>query len=276
MDILNTKIKQILTEKSTKIKPENIKSGINILGVQGSSKVLDTTDANAVSNDIVTGKTAYVNGQKLIGSYTGIIPSGSINIIQNGTTDVSQYASANVNVPAIIYPPDWSKIGYSNTPQSLLNSFVYSKNIYDNWDTSITSGNDMFREDKNLRYFPTVSTSNITSMYRMFSYSNLEEIPLIDTSNVKDVRYMFAGCTILVTVPILNLSEATLLASMFTSCVSLSNESLNNIMKICISATAYTGTKTLKILGLTSEQATTCQTLSNYQDFLNAGWTIGY
>jgi len=99
MDILNTKIKQILTEKSTKIKPENIKSGINILGVQGSSKVLDTTDANAVANDIVTGKTAYVNGQKLTGTYAGIIPSGSINIIQNGTTDVSQYASANVNVP---------------------------------------------------------------------------------------------------------------------------------------------------------------------------------
>ena len=100
MDILNTKIKDILEEKKTKIKSQNIKSGVNILGVQGSSKVLDTTDSNAVANDIVTGKTAFVNGQKITGTYTGIIPTGTKNIIENGTVDVTNYASANVNVPA--------------------------------------------------------------------------------------------------------------------------------------------------------------------------------
>ena len=100
MDILNTKIKQILTEKTTKIKSENIKSGVSILGVQGSSKVLDTTDSNAIANDIVTGKTAFVNGQKITGTYTGIIPTGTKNIIENGTVDVTNYASANVTVPA--------------------------------------------------------------------------------------------------------------------------------------------------------------------------------
>ena len=36
MDILNTKIKSILTEKNTKIKPENIKKNIEILGITGS------------------------------------------------------------------------------------------------------------------------------------------------------------------------------------------------------------------------------------------------
>lgn len=35
MDILNTKIKSILTEKNTKILPENIKAGVNILGILG-------------------------------------------------------------------------------------------------------------------------------------------------------------------------------------------------------------------------------------------------
>ena len=77
MDILNTKIKNILTEKNTKIKPENIKKDINILGVTGTLTSLDTSDANATVGDIVTGKTAYVNGQKIAGSlvinkyYTG-------------------------------------------------------------------------------------------------------------------------------------------------------------------------------------------------------------
>ena len=77
MDILNTKIKSILTEKNTKIKPENIKKGVNILGIIGNLEVLDTSDANATAVDIVTGKTAYVNGQKIAGNlvinkyYTG-------------------------------------------------------------------------------------------------------------------------------------------------------------------------------------------------------------
>lgn len=85
MDILNTKIKSILTEKNTKILPENIKAGVNILGVLGTYEGLDTSDANATASDIVTSKTAYVNGQKLTGSlvinkyYTGSgSPSSSL------------------------------------------------------------------------------------------------------------------------------------------------------------------------------------------------------
>ena len=45
---------------------------------------------------------------------------------------------------------------------------------------------------------------------------------------------------------------------------------------MCANATSYTYTKTLKYIGLTSEQANKCKTLSNYQAFLNAGWTTGY
>ena len=77
MDILNTKIKSILTEKNTKILPSNIKKNVNILGVTGNLEVLDTSDANATAGDIVTGKTAYVNAQKITGTlvvnkyYTG-------------------------------------------------------------------------------------------------------------------------------------------------------------------------------------------------------------
>ncbi|MGN1301209.1 MAG: hypothetical protein ACI4U9_01605 [Clostridia bacterium] len=47
---------------------------------------------------------------------------------------------------------------------------------------------------------------------------------------------------------------------------------------MCINAVGITGSvyKTLKYLGLTSTQATICTTLSNYQAFLDAGWTTGY
>lgn len=72
MDILNTKIKNILTEKNTKILPANIKKDVNILGVTGIlEEGIDTSDATAVAGDILENKTAYVNGQKI----TGTIPT---------------------------------------------------------------------------------------------------------------------------------------------------------------------------------------------------------
>ena len=62
----------------------------------------------------------------------------------------------------------------------------------------------------------------------------------------------------------------------FVNSSSLSDKSLNNILAMCANATSYTGIKKLNYIGLTSEQATKCTTLSNYQTFLDAGWTTGY
>ena len=49
---------------------DKIKAGETILEVVGTYEGLDTSDATAVTNDIVSGKTAYVNGQKLTGDLT--------------------------------------------------------------------------------------------------------------------------------------------------------------------------------------------------------------
>jgi hypothetical protein len=64
--------------------------------------------------------------------------------------------------------------------------------------------------------------------------------------------------------------------SMFYGCISLSDESLNNILAMCTNATKITSNKTLEYIGLTSDQATRCQSLSNYSAFTAAGWTTGY
>ena len=65
IDNLNT----IYNEKQNKIKPENIKAGVQIFDIVGTHENLDTSDATAIETDIFAGKTAYVNGEKVVGTY---------------------------------------------------------------------------------------------------------------------------------------------------------------------------------------------------------------
>ena len=53
---------------------EQIIEGNTVLGIEGTGQTgVDTSDATATSNDIIVGKTAYVNGEKLEGSIAEII-----------------------------------------------------------------------------------------------------------------------------------------------------------------------------------------------------------
>ncbi len=45
-----------------------IKKGITIGGITGTLEVLDTSDATATPEDIAMGKTAYVKGEKIVGT----------------------------------------------------------------------------------------------------------------------------------------------------------------------------------------------------------------
>ena len=143
--------------------------------------------------------------------------------------------------------------------------------------SKVTNMAYMFQGCSNLATIPLLDTSKVTNMYGMFeNCSSLTTIPQLDTSNVTDMTYMFYRCSNLATIPLLNTSKVTNMQGMFQNCSSLSDDSLNVIMQMCINATSYTGTKTLKYIGLTSEQADKCKTLSNYSAFTSAGWTTGY
>lgn len=207
--------------------------------------------------------------------------------IELGHLDNTEYTEANDDLddilegstPMTIYPPDWSGIGYEDTPQSIIDGFNYAKDIKDNWDSSVTSFGYKYNNDKNILFFPLVDTSNFTNISQAFSYSNMQSMALIDTSKVIAFTQAFSNCYYLKDVPVLSFASVTAgnyLYGIFQNCSSLSNASLNNIMASCISATNISGTKTLRNLGLTSAQCTTCQGLSNYQAFLDAGWTTGY
>lgn len=277
MDALNTKIKNIKTEKILKVRPENIKSGVSVFGINGTY----TSDANATANDIVTGKTAYVNGSKLTGIYTPTVPSGTISITENGTVDVTNYASADVNIASSpSFPPDWTELGYSNTPEMIIQGFNLAKDIKYNWDNTITSMNSQYYRNTTISFFPSVDTSNVTDMAYCFgSCTFLQSIGQIDTSKVTDMQNMFLSANKLVEVPQLNTSRVTKVYNMFNGCLNLSVTSLNNILAMAININPnYSGVKTLYEMGFRSNYYTTetWQSLPNYQAFLNAGWTMGF
>lgn len=57
------------TEKA-KLVAGNIKAGVTLLGIAGSSNVVDTSAGDAAEGDIMTGKKAYVDGALVTGTRT--------------------------------------------------------------------------------------------------------------------------------------------------------------------------------------------------------------
>lgn len=271
----------------------------------------------AIADKLTKLSTDITNAYEAIDDKGGTIPANkntdnlenAIRSISSGHLDNTEYQEAiddlddilEGSTPMTIYPPDWSEIGYEDTPEDIMEVFSYAKEIQKNWDSSITSMANKYNSDYNLKYFPLVDTSNVTNMYRAFFSSNLSYLPLIDISKVSSISgafqycenlisvpllnfnniygatQLFSSCTNLVNVPLFNFSKVTDIDRTFENCPKLSEKSLNNILEMCINSNVTNNSyKKLSRVGLSSAQATICQTLSNYQAFLDAGWTTGY
>ena len=77
--------------------PEYIKAGITLGGVTGTLEDLDTSDATATAEDIALGKTAYVNGIKITGTYEEKVP----DLTSTNTTftpNINYWTNQNVTV----------------------------------------------------------------------------------------------------------------------------------------------------------------------------------
>lgn len=205
----------------------------------------------------------------------------SLNL-QEGTkfTDIADMAeSGQITVGGGGSGRDWSLIGYTEEPKSIAIDFNYAKNIYDNWE-NVADLSYKFANDNNLIYMPLVDTSSATKLNYMFSNDYfLEDVPLLNTSNVTHFNYMFTECRGLKTIPVFNTSKALNIMSMFSQCPKLTDESLDNILQMCININPnYAKTKTLNYAGISSSSytSTQIQALPHYQDFVNAGWSIGF
>lgn len=97
-DVANEGYEATANAKSTLV-ASCIKKGITVGGITGTLESLDTSDATAKPEDIVKGKTAYVNGVKITGTYE------EIDYISKTTSYVGSYVDIDDDESAdgIIY-----------------------------------------------------------------------------------------------------------------------------------------------------------------------------
>lgn len=177
--------------------------------------------------------TSYLLGKKSGG---GEEPTGTIEITSNGTKDVKNYATANVNVQ-----PDLSEYFVSeithNTTSSNNYKFLMKKNgpIYVSND--VTSLKNCFEEIIiETLDVSQMNMSNITSVNSMFSGTTAREIIGLNnwnTSNISNFASMFYGN---VGITKLDLSSFTLgnketysMSSMFSGANKLALLDISNI-----------------------------------------------
>ena len=225
--------------------PEHIKKGETYLGIEGTMEEgIDTSDATATANDILKDKTAYVNGEKIVGTN-----DNNNNAIVGTTIQLggSNYSGLNKIIKTV--PDD---LVISGTSASYMFNNCSSLEKISSLDTSnVTRMESMFLNCSSLKEVPSLNTSKVTYMSSMFSgCSSLEKIPSLDTSKATNVQYMFRDCTSLKEVPLLNLTASTSGDSMFLNCSSLKEIPLLNISNITNMTSMFSGCSSLKKIPL--------------------------
>lgn len=245
MKDLQIALDNILTDKIVNLKPENLKEGVSCLGVQGSLKILDTSDATAQQSDIFQGKTAYVNGEKITGTFVQNL--GTKKITENGTynasdDDLNGYSSVEVETSGVDINDYWL------TSSNYLSIISYIKTIpFINVPNNMAS---FFMDLRNLETISQLNTSNVTNMSRAFyRCSNLKTIPLLDTNNVNNMSDMFYLCENLEEIPQLSTNNVTNMSGMFQECVKLKTIPQLDSSKVSNIVSCLTSTKQLINLG---------------------------
>lgn len=303
-------LKKVTLIKDIDLDPANIKKGRNIFGIDGEFDAVDTRDATATTNDIVEGTTAYVNNEKIEGN----VPNNGV--LEYTPSDEEQAIPAGLTAGGAVLPADITTLSEYEKCLTIANSIedmsdysdttatpediVEGKTAYSNGEriTGTMQVNDnnakmvdvdsiytttfSFKYIINKLDFTNVDFKNMKKFSSAFAeFQYLEEIKGFYPQNAIEIGSLCYRCYELHTINEIDTSKLNnaghVLGGAFESCPKLSDESLNNILAMCTNAkNLYPEYRTLKHIGLTSAQVTRCQSLPNWQAFVDAGLTTGY
>lgn len=148
-------------------------------------------------------------------------------------------------------------------------------------DMSVSSvGGAQAIATKVVKISPDLDLSQTTNMSYGFAYCiNITEIPQLDFSNIQSISNMFESCTNLTTIPVLDFSGVISAENTYKFCPNFTDQTLDNILvSLSMTHLSLSYYKKLSQQGFTASDypASRIQALPHYQDFINAGWTIGY
>jgi hypothetical protein len=195
-----------------------------------------------------------------------IIPSGEIEITANGNYNVTDKASAKVNVPTkILGTKTITKNGVYNATDDNLDGYSQVEvetsgvNLDEYFKPTITSqGWYKSAWDNTLIKFRSPLTIVGTDGQYLFYNYPLAVIPEIDTSNVTIFTGMFENCKNMVNPPTLNTSKAQLMVGMFKSSAIVNAPELDTSNVIRPSNMSYGGT---------TEMFYSCQSLVSVPEY---------
>ena len=214
-------------------------------------EVIPTKEVQEIVADKTYDGLSKVTVQSIPNEY--IVPSGEIEFTQNGTYDVTDKASAKVNIKEKVLGTktitsngtykaiDDNLDGYSEVEvatsgvdinEYLSDTITKGTSSLGGWAKTLlkmrtpltisgSNGNYMFYNYP-LDEIPQIDTSNLITMSNMFAYAKkIATIPLLNTSNVTDMSYMSRYCESLKEVPQIDTSHVENMTNMFANCKSI-------------------------------------------------------
>ena len=206
-------LNSVTVNGSANLLPENIVTGKEIFNVEG----IFSADGNATSADLLEGKIAYSQGQKIEGTLAlGDIEDASYLFYQGARLNQKEQILAMCkNIKWAVYM--FSQV--DSTVLDLRNLNTESTVDMNHMFTSCSSITDLDLSSFN--------TKNVKHMYYMFyNCRYLENLNLgnnFDTSNVINMEYMFSDCKSLKTIPMLKADSCININSVFDHANKLAN-----------------------------------------------------